>query len=125
MKNYAPNDGDQRGYGWGYLAHEAKDDKIPAKPTATRKADVYKFEASAFASPAGQKPAALEWRVGRVGKRGWYELDEHWRKEIAEGRAVDIPAEVFAENRANTASAPAGATPPAAAGTGAPRSQSA
>ena len=31
MKNYAPNDGDQRGYGWGYLAHEAKDDKIPDK----------------------------------------------------------------------------------------------
>ena len=30
VKKYAPNDGDPRGYGWGYLAHEAKDDKIPA-----------------------------------------------------------------------------------------------
>ena len=40
VKNYAPNDGDQRGYGWGYLAHEAKDDKIPAQPTVERpKAD--------------------------------------------------------------------------------------
>ncbi|MGL4553900.1 MAG: CotH kinase family protein, partial [Gemmataceae bacterium] len=29
VKNYAPNDGDARGYGWGYLAHEAKDDRIP------------------------------------------------------------------------------------------------
>ncbi len=98
VKNYAPNDGDQRGYGWGYLAHEAKDDKIPAKPTVTRpKADAYKFEAAEFASAGGQKSAALEWRVGRVGKNGWYELDEHWRKEIAEGRTVDIPLAVFGE----------------------------
>ena len=95
VKNYAPNDGDQRGYGWGYLAHEAKDDKIPAKPAVERPGEKYRFEASAFASPAGQKAAALEWRVGRVGQRGWYELDDHWWKEIAEGRAVDIPAEVF------------------------------
>ena len=39
----------------------------------------------------------LEWRVGRIGKRGWYELDDYWKKEVAEGRAVDIPAEVFKE----------------------------
>ena len=95
---YAPNDGDQRGYGWGYLAHEAKDDKIPATATVKRpRADAYKFEAAEFSSPAGQKPAALEWRVGRVGKNGWYELAEHWRKEVAEGRTAEIPAEVFAE----------------------------
>jgi hypothetical protein len=97
VKNYAPNDGDQRGYGWGYLAHEAKDDKIPAKPTVERPGGKFRFEASEFASPAGQKPAVVEWRVGRVGKRGWYELDEHWRKEIAEGRGVEIPPEVFKE----------------------------
>ncbi|MBN9121136.1 MAG: CotH kinase family protein [Planctomycetes bacterium] len=97
-KNYAPNDGDARGYGWGYLAHEAKDDKIPVTPTVGRpQADGYRFEASAFASPANHKPAALEWRVGRVGKRGWYELDDHWRKDVAEGRTVDVLPEVFGE----------------------------
>jgi hypothetical protein len=97
-KNYAPNDGDQRGYGWGYLAHEAKDDKIPATPTITRpKADASKFEAAAFVSPAGTKAAAIEWRVGRVGQRGWYELADYWRKDIADGRTVEIPAAIFAE----------------------------
>ncbi len=32
-KNYAPNDGDQRGYGYGYLWWESRDEKIPARPT--------------------------------------------------------------------------------------------
>jgi hypothetical protein len=98
VKDYAPHDGDPRGHGWGYLAHEAKDDKIPATPAVERpKSDTYRFEAAAFASPAGHKAAALEWRVGRVGKRGWYELDDYWRKEHESGRVIDIPAEVFQE----------------------------
>jgi len=29
--------------------------------------------------------------------RGWYELTDHWGKDLALGRAVDIPAEVFRE----------------------------
>lgn len=94
-KKYAPNDGDPRGYGWGYLAHEAKDDKIPDRTKATRVGDKFRFEASAFASPARHKAAALEWRVGRVGRRGWYEIEDYWRKEVTSGRAVDVPAEVF------------------------------
>jgi len=97
VKNYAPNDGDQRGYGWGYLNHEAKDDKIPTTPTVDRPGGKNRFEASAFASPAGQKPAALEWRVGRVGQRGWYELTDHWRSAVESGRGVDVPAEVVKE----------------------------
>ncbi len=95
-KTYAPNDGDQRGYGWGYLAHEAKDDRNPATPTIQRLAGGHRFQASAFASPAGHKPAALQWRVGRVGQVGWYELAEHWGKEVKSGNAIDIPPEVFA-----------------------------
>ena len=96
VKNYAPNDGDPRGYGWGYLNHEAKDDRIPATPTTTRlKADTFQFEATEFASPSGHKPAALEWRVGRVGQRGLYELDESWRKDLEMGRTMTIPPDVF------------------------------
>lgn len=95
-KNYAPNDGDQRGYGWGYLTHEAKDEQIPATPKAERlPAGKFKFQASAFASPAGHPLAALEWRVGRIGKPGWYELEERWRQEKDAAREIDIPAEVF------------------------------
>jgi hypothetical protein len=98
VKNYVPHDGDPRGHGWGYLAHEAKDDEIPETPKVGRpRADGYRFEASAFASPAGHKAAALEWRVGRVGKRGWYELEDCWRTDGAPGRTVDIPAKVFRE----------------------------
>ncbi|MFM8274044.1 MAG: choice-of-anchor X domain-containing protein, partial [Gemmata sp.] len=94
---YAPNDGDQRGYGWGYLAHEAKDDQIPAKPTVTRpKAGEFRFEAEKFSSPAGSNPAALEWRVGRVGQPGWYELAPHWAQELAAGTSIEIPRTAFA-----------------------------
>lgn len=97
-KTYQPNDGDQRGYGWGYLTHEAKDDKIPGTPKVTRpKADAFKFEATEFESKAGHKSAAVEWRVGRVGKKGWYELADHWKAEVKDGREADIPAAVFKE----------------------------
>ncbi len=95
-KNYAPNDGDQRGYGWGYLAHEAKDALIPATATVARK-DGFAFEASAFASPAKATPVALEWRVGRIGKNGWYELADHWKGESKTDRVTTIPAEAFNE----------------------------
>lgn len=99
MKTYAPNDGDPRGYGWGYLAHEAKDDQIPSTPVVTRaKPDGFRFTATAFASPAGHKPAALEWRVGRAGRKGAYELEERWRSEVAAGPAVEIPAATFKES---------------------------
>jgi hypothetical protein len=58
----------------------------------------FRFEASEFASPAGHTAAALEWRVGRVGRRGWYELDDYWLHDLKSGRALDIPAEVFKES---------------------------
>ena len=95
---YAPNDGDQRGYGWGYLAFESKDEQIPCTPTLTKLAGpTKKFEASAFASKAGNTAAALEWRVGRVGRRGWYELQDHWKTEVKTGLAVEVPSEVLKE----------------------------
>lgn len=109
-KNYAPNDGDPRGYGWGYLATEANDPKIPATPKVERVdkvegggkvesagGDPRRFKATAFASPAGRKPVALEWRVGRVGKLGWYELADHWRTEVAGEVEVTVPKDVFGD----------------------------
>lgn len=95
-KTYAPNDGDHRGYGWGYLAFEAKDDKIPATPKVEQlRGNSNRFQATAFQSPAQAKQAALEWRVGRVGAVGQYELTEHWRQDITTGLTNDIPADVF------------------------------
>ncbi|QVL34824.1 CotH kinase family protein [Telmatocola sphagniphila] len=98
-KNYAPNDGDQRGYGWGYLNFEAKEDKIPATARVERlPGNSPKFKATSFESSAGDKSAALEWRVGRVGKKGWYELGDHWRKETGAGLEVEVPTEIFKES---------------------------
>src|SRR5262249_48619501 len=94
-KKYAPNDGDPRGYGWGYLAHEAKDDKIPDTPKVQRKGDKFTFEAAEFTSSAEHKAAVLEWRVGRGGQRGWYEFDDYWLKQLKMGGEIDIPADVF------------------------------
>ena len=97
-KNYAPNDGDQRGYGWGYLAHESKDEAIPTRPVVAVAGDgQYRFKATGFVSPAKHQPAALEWRVGRIGQAGWYELAEHWVKESGLETTMAIAAEVFSK----------------------------
>ncbi|MEO2090744.1 MAG: hypothetical protein ABGY75_14765, partial [Gemmataceae bacterium] len=50
-----------------------------------------------FESKVGSKAAAIEWRVGRIGQNGWYELADHWKTEATDGRAADIPAKVFQE----------------------------
>ena len=98
QKNYVPNDGDQRGHGWGYLAHEAKDDQIPDRPKVTRPGKSFRFEASKFVAPRDSQPEALEWRVGRVGRRGWYELDDYWGLDLKSGLVVEIPSKFFTES---------------------------
>ena len=95
-KDYAVNDGDPRGYGWGYLAAEAKDDNIPGTPAVARaKGDGFAFEATAFEGAGGAKAAAVEWRVGRAGRPGWYELADHWTADAKAERTVSVPAAVF------------------------------
>lgn len=97
-KNYAPNDGDTRGYGWGYLTHEAKDDAIPATPKVERLgSEQFRFKASAFSSPSKARSAKLEWRVGRIGRTGWYELTDHWRKEMESPNEIAVPQDVFTD----------------------------
>ncbi len=93
---YAPNDGDPVGYGWGYLAFEAKDDKLPTMPSI-KKNDAANYDASGFESPAKQKAEALEWRVGRVGQVGLYELADHWTTSVKAAKDVTIPKDVFKE----------------------------
>ncbi|WP_425617962.1 lamin tail domain-containing protein [Anatilimnocola sp. NA78] len=110
VKNYAPNDGNPMGYGWGYLAHEAKDDQIPAQPEiqllSANKPQAVHFGGSAFASPAQRKLAAVEWRVGwhiTQGMPGWesklgshYEVAEHWRTRVEGSEThVSVPADAF------------------------------
>lgn len=97
-KNYAPNDGDTRGYGWGYLVHETRDDQIPAKPSVRLlPGEGFNFQADAFSSPAKHQPAGLEWRVGRLGQSGWYELNDYWRKDTGMATSITIPRETFSK----------------------------
>lgn len=112
VKNYAPNDGNPLGYGWGYVALEATDKDLPPRPVIKREsADPYfrTFSVAKVAWPEGKKPL-LEWRVGRIGTNGvagwkpdqryYYELEEHWRSVAEEKRTEErqpIPKKVFAE----------------------------
>jgi hypothetical protein len=93
-KNYRPNDGDQRGYGFGYLAYEANDPKIPARPivTLTSSNQQPAFLVSAFSSPAGAKFSIIQWRIAEIaapalkgyvaGKPYRYEIEPCWTKEL-------------------------------------------
>src|SRR4029077_10500450 len=70
VKNYKPNDGDQRGYGFGFLWWESREEKVPARPTVLYRgspgfpAGQLTFEISRFASAGGSSFAAMQWRVG-------------------------------------------------------------
>lgn len=94
-KNYAPNDGDPRGYGFGYLWYESRDDRIPQRPSVRYAgppgfpANQLVFRISPFASPQGSTAfAAVQWRVGEIsapglagfvaGKPRRYEIEERW-----------------------------------------------
>ena len=94
VKNYKPNDGDQRGYGFGFLGWEAGDDKVPARPTIRYTGspglapDQLTFEVSPFVSPGASPFAAAQWRVGEISAPGLagyhsgepcrYEVQPHW-----------------------------------------------
>ncbi|WP_254506803.1 CotH kinase family protein [Anatilimnocola floriformis] len=101
VKNYAPNDGNPQGYGWGYVAYEAMDKDIPPKPVVKRTdsdSQFRTFEVDKRTWPEGKRPA-LEWRVARVaapGVEGWtkgdpylYELTDLWRSRANDRRLED------------------------------------
>ena len=106
-KNYAPNDGDQRGYGYGFLWWESKDERIPARPTirypepARFSVDKLAFQISPFAEPQGTNTfAAVQWRVGEISAPGLggyvagqprrYEIEPHWSSAELTTPAVEM-----------------------------------
>lgn len=116
VKNYTPNDGNQCGYGFGYLQHEAKDARIPATPElrytgpAGFPAGKLSFAVTPFSSPTTNRFAAMQWRVGEISAPGrasyvaghpWrYEIEPHWMSaELTTPEApVQIPANVSTTN---------------------------
>ncbi len=85
------NDGDPRGYGYGYLADDANDPKAPARPTIAYAgtpgfpANALAFQISAIQDPKGAAPyAAVQWRLGQIAApdvTGWA-LGQPWIYEI-------------------------------------------
>ena len=117
-KNYAPNDGDQRGYGFGYLAYEAKDDTIPERPNLrymganSYPAKKLIFQVSPFASPQGTNAfAAVQWRLGEIGAPGLagdargtpcrYELEPRWQSEklVRPTSEIHLPVDACSPGR--------------------------
>lgn len=93
-RNYQPNDGDQRGYGFGHLWWESRDADIPRTPKieyvgpAGFPPKKLAFRVSPFASPVTNGCVAVQWRVGRIAAPGLvgfrpgasrqYELEDYW-----------------------------------------------
>ena len=119
-KNYAPNDGDQRGYGYGHLWWESRDEKIPARPVIQKTGEFhreasYKFklfgrgsekrasEHTLFlhVSPFTPAPratnsvfAAVQWRLGEISAPGLpgYQPGTPRKYEIEElWRSAELP----------------------------------
>jgi hypothetical protein len=87
VKDYAVNDRNPVGHGWGYLSLEAAYKDIPERPKiryvgpAGFPAGALGFESSAY---AGKTPfAAMQWRVGEIGTpagKPWrYEIEPVWQ----------------------------------------------
>lgn len=89
-KNFRPNDGNPLGYGFGYLAHEARDKGIP-EPPRLRRISERTLTVSPFSSPAGVAFAALQWRAAEIRAPGLpgYLPGQPYRYEIESGWAAE------------------------------------
>lgn len=84
------NDGNPRGYGYGFLAADAADPEVPNRPTIKSSAasefpvDALSFECSDYAHPRGAETfAAVQWRVAQIAApdvAGW-KPGQRWRYE--------------------------------------------
>ncbi len=92
---WAHDDGDPRGYGFGYLRDEANDPEVPDRPKisacGTAGFPVYdlRFQCSPFSTPhAPNSFAAMQWRIGEISAPGIpgfvpgqprrYEIEDVW-----------------------------------------------
>lgn len=113
-RNYAPNDGNMLGYGWGHLWWESRDNQIPERPVirhlGSEKKGAQAFQITPFATPVATNHfAAVQWRVGRStapGQPGWesgkpwrYEIEPHWDSGelLRTEPQMKLPREAFAD----------------------------
>jgi hypothetical protein len=106
---FRPNDGNQRGYGYEYLAYEARDAKIPERPSIQTQ-DHKKFTVSEFASGSGGKFGAIQWRISEISAPGLagyrpgqlcrYEIEPGWSRELdSPARELELPPDATAPGR--------------------------
>ncbi|HVY71535.1 MAG TPA: CotH kinase family protein [Verrucomicrobiae bacterium] len=113
-KDYRPNDGNQLGYGYGFLWRESLDDKIPARPVIRYSgpegfpADRLAFQTSAFESPANANASAVQWRIAPISSPGVagfmagqpcrYEIEPGWTSAELAPTATELhpPADACA-----------------------------
>lgn len=90
---FAVGDGDEDGYGFGYLSQEASDAAIPDQPTITYTGDAgfpangLRFTSETFSDPQGAGSfASMEWRVGEIYNpmTPGYLTDDAWIYEVTE-----------------------------------------
>lgn len=95
-KNYRPNDGDQRGYGFGFLQFDARDPEIPERPSirpivASGQPDRSRvFGISKFASPKGHPFHSIQWRIAEIRAEGTAGFDGKgpWRYELESSSTI-------------------------------------
>ncbi len=107
-KAFRPNDGIQQGYGYGYLAYEARDTKIPEQPTIRAMGDD-RFVAAPFESRSDAKFAGLQWRVAEISAPGLpghtpgkyrYEIEQGWSQETTDETVeLTLPANATVPGR--------------------------
>ena len=106
-KNYAPNDGNQFGYGYGFLFNESRDAFIPPRPSLRYSgapgyaADQLKFAIS-MAEAKSQDAVAVEWRVAEISAPGLagfqpgtpcrYEIEKAWTSAPLASSVTEVTA---------------------------------
>ncbi len=101
QKNYALNDANPTGYGYGRLLRESEDPAIPATPTARYSGPVgfpahtLTFAASPFVDPQGNHTfATLQWRIAQIATPAtgpWsYEIQPLWQSAELPTQATDL-----------------------------------
>ncbi len=85
--DYAPNDGDQRGYGFGFLKTEADQGRAPARTAIRyRGREGYPVDALEFglAGEARSAKGTIQWRVAEIAAPGvaGHQTGQPWRYEL-------------------------------------------
>jgi hypothetical protein len=115
---FTVGDGDERGYGFGFLSQEAADSAIPDRPTMTYSGpagfpvDNLQFQTGPFSDPNGAGTfGAMQWRIGEIanpsstnfnaGDDWQYEIEARWESDVlpSYSSTVEVTTDSLKEGR--------------------------